>query len=176
MNPTESEYRFRINKAQDYIERKLEKQISLEELAEVANFSKFHFNRIFKSLVGETPFQFITRLRMQRGVNLLCANQYTPIHQIASEDKLRMSICLTAPEDIKTDGEIGKMEIAGGTYAVAHFEIDATQFEQAWDWVYSKWLPSSGYQPDENQCFELYPKAPENGRFTVDICIPVRPL
>ncbi len=72
--------------------------------------------------------------------------------------------------------EIGKMEIAGGTYAVAHFEIDATQFEQAWDWVYSKWLPSSGYQPDENQCFELYPKAPENGRFTVDICIPVRPL
>jgi len=35
--------------------------------------------------------------------------------KIASEDKLRMSICLTAPEDIKTDGEIGKMEIAGGT-------------------------------------------------------------
>lgn len=56
MNPTDSEYRFRINKAQDYIERNLEKQISLEELAEVANFSKFHFNRIFKSLVGETPF------------------------------------------------------------------------------------------------------------------------
>ncbi len=85
MNPTDSEYRFRINKAQDYIERNLEKQISLEELAEVANFSKFNFNRIFKSLVGEIPFQFITRLRMQRGVNLLCANQYKPIHQIASE-------------------------------------------------------------------------------------------
>lgn len=48
--------------------------------------------------------------------------------KIASEDKLRMSICLTAPEDIKTDGEIGKMEIAGGTYAVAHLEIDATPF------------------------------------------------
>lgn len=58
-----TEYISRINKTFDYIESNLEKSMTLEELANVANFSKFHFNRIFHSMVGETPFHFILRLR-----------------------------------------------------------------------------------------------------------------
>ena len=57
-----TEYIFRINKTFDYIESNIEKPMTLEELATVANFSKFHFSRIFQSIAGETPFQFILRV------------------------------------------------------------------------------------------------------------------
>jgi AraC family transcriptional regulator len=51
-----AEYISRINRTFDYIESHLEKPMSLEELASVANSSKFHFSRIFQSIDGETPF------------------------------------------------------------------------------------------------------------------------
>jgi AraC family transcriptional regulator len=57
------EYKTRINKGFDYIELNIEEQFTLEELASVSNFSKIHFHRIFHGLVGETPFQFIQRIR-----------------------------------------------------------------------------------------------------------------
>lgn len=67
----EDEYRFRINRVIDFIEKNLEKDFSLDELAEVANFSKFHFSRIFQKLTGESPFQLVLRLRLEKGASLL---------------------------------------------------------------------------------------------------------
>ncbi len=95
---------------------------------------------------------------------------------ISCEDRLRISVCVTIPKDFDVDGEIGKMEVDGGRYAVGRFEIDATQFEEAWGWMFSSWLPQSGFQPDDRPCFELYPQEPVNGKFIVDICIPVKSL
>ncbi|NJM16085.1 MAG: helix-turn-helix domain-containing protein [Bacteroidales bacterium] len=57
--------------------------MTLEELADVANFSKFHFNRIFHSMVGETPFQFILRVRMERAATLIATNNKESITEIA---------------------------------------------------------------------------------------------
>ena len=70
-----TEYISRINKTFDYIESNLERSMTLEELAKVANFSKFHFNRIFHSIVGETPFQFILRVRIERAATLIASNK-----------------------------------------------------------------------------------------------------
>lgn len=80
-----TEYISRINKALDYIEPNLSKSMTLEELAEVANFSKFHFNRIFHSIAGETPFQFITRLRLEKAALLILTNKNESISGIAFE-------------------------------------------------------------------------------------------
>ncbi len=77
------EYISRINKTFDYIELNLEKTLTLSELATVANFSKFHFNRIFHSIVGETPFQFILRLRLEKAASLILANKNASITEIA---------------------------------------------------------------------------------------------
>ncbi len=77
-----ADYISRINKAFDYIELNLEKSMTLEELAAVANFSKFHFNRIFHSIVGETPFQFILRLRLEKAASLILANKTESISEI----------------------------------------------------------------------------------------------
>ena len=304
------EYISRINRTLDYIESNLGKPLTLEELASVANFSKFHFNRIFHSIAGETPFQFIMRVRMEKAATLVLLNKKESLSEIAYKcgfseiaifsrnfrshfgisatqyrstksynsnksqsasnsnqaderpapyfcqelniikwrttmklnknvevkelpkmtlayirhigpyqgdeklferiwnrlfawagprgliggkdfksliiyhddpnvtigDKLRMSVCITVPPETKVDGEIGKMELEAARYVIARFELTAQQFEEAWDWLYGQWFPESGYQPDEKPCFEMYPEEPRNGKFIVDICVPVKPL
>jgi AraC family transcriptional regulator len=304
------EYISRINKAFDYIEANYGNPLTLDELAGVANFSKFHFNRIFQGAVGETPFQFIQRIRLEKAATLLIYNPGDSISNIAQkcgfsdisifsrnfknqfgmsasryrrakkensnisqlngkkdqagerasmyfcqstnsikwrsnmellksvevknlpkmnlayvrhigpykgneklfeglwnklfswagprgliggpdfrslviyhddpnitgEDKLRMSVCITVPPGTKTDGEVGKMELEAAKYVIARFNVDATQFQQAWEWLYGQWFPESGYQPDDKPCFEMYPEEPKDGHFIVDICVPVKPL
>jgi AraC family transcriptional regulator len=305
-----SEYINRINKTFDYIELNLDKPLTLGELATVANFSKFHFNRIFHAVTGETPFQFIQRVRIEKAAMVISTQRKKSISEIAFqcgysdiavfsrnfkshfkitaseyrakkmhfsnlsqhdsnnrqneerptqyfcpelktikwrtnmklnksvevkelqkmtvayirhigpykgndklfesiwnrlfawagprgliggkdfksliiyhddpnvtiEDKLRMSVCITVPANTKVEGEIGKMELEAAKYVVARFEVTAQEFAQAWDWVYGQWFPASGYQPDDKPCFEMYPEEPKNGKFVVDICVPVKQL
>lgn len=305
-----AEYLSRINRTFDYIEANIEKPMTLEELATVANFSKYHFSRIFQTIVGETPFHFIQRVRLEKAAMMLLYNRHEPVteitykcgfsdvaifsrnfrsyfrisatqyraensnksnfsqqdsnsHQgdekpsqyfcpvlktikwrtnmklnksvevkdlplmtvayirhigpykgdeklfeniwnklfawagprgliggkdfrslimyhddpeVTIEDKLRMSVCITVPPETKVEGEVGKMEIEAAKYVIARFELTAQDFQQAWNWVYGEWFPSSGYQPDDKPCFEMYPEEPKNGNFIVDICIPVKPI
>ena len=305
-----SEYIFRINRTIDYIESNIENPMTLEELATVANFSKFHFSRLFQSIVGETPFQFILRVRLEKAATFILNNNNESISEIAYkcgfsdisifsrnfknyfhvsasqyranksnnsnlsqqdsnrhqcdekstpyfcpelqtikwrtnmklnkgvevkelpkmtvayirhigpyqgndklfesiwnklfswagprgliggkdfkslvvyhndpnvtiDDKLRMSVCITVPPETKVEGEVGKMNIEAAKYVIARFELSAQDFQEAWNWVYGQWLPTSGYQPDDKPCFEMYPEEPKDGKFTVDICVPVKPM
>ena len=65
-NRRRQEYMARINRVLDYIERRIDKEMTLEELAGVAHFSPFHFHRVFKAMVGETLHRFIQRLRIEK--------------------------------------------------------------------------------------------------------------
>lgn len=304
------EYKNRINKVFDYIEKNISEQLSLEDLADVASFSKYHFVRIFFGITGETPFQFINRIRLEKAAMLLVVNpqlsvsdiaiklgftdlsifsrnfksffgvaastyrqekkQYSNLSQtegkqsqtedvvmmyfcrstnsikwrtnmeinksvevkelremtvayvrhigpyqgnsnlfaqlwnrlfawagprgfiggpdfkslivyhddpnLCESDKLRTSVCITVPEITSVDGEVGKMKVEGGKYVIARFEVSEEQFGLAWEWIYAKWLPQSGYQPDDKPCFEMYPEEPKNGKFVVDICVGVKAL
>ena len=67
MHYTAMEYRRRICRAMDYISRNLESELSLEEIAQAASFSMFHFHRIFKAVVGETVSGFTRRLGGKQG-------------------------------------------------------------------------------------------------------------
>ncbi len=64
-------YWSRINLAVDFIENNLDRDFTLEEIAAVAGFSKYHFHRIFHIFTEETLFQFIQRLRLEKGATLL---------------------------------------------------------------------------------------------------------
>jgi AraC family transcriptional regulator len=64
------QYRGRINTAVDYIERNLNQDFSLDQIAAVAGFSKYHFHRIFYTFTGESLFQFIQRLRLEKAATL----------------------------------------------------------------------------------------------------------
>jgi len=319
-------YKGRINIAIDYIESNLDREFSLEEIAAVAGFSKYHFHRIFDAFTGETLFQFIQRLRLEKGATMLLNDPAKPVTDIAlecgfansssfaksfkqyfgytatnwrdlghaacmsernqgktdsntrlelsndgkvsptinvyieyinntqiwryelmenvnrvvevkdlpettlayvryvgpykgdgqlfeelfgklfgwagprdllrhpetktiiiyhdnpditDEAKLRLSVCISVPADTPVDGEIGKMVLPAGKYALARFELATDEYQEAWDWVYRTWLPESGYQPDDRPCFEMYhndPKTHPEGKSIVDICIGVKPL
>ncbi len=316
------EYISRINKVQDYIENHLDEALSVEKISQISRFSPYHFHRIFSSLVGETLFEYIQRLRTERAAYLLIAQPKEPVTQIAldcgfaasasfakafkacwgmsasqfrskytlypehllrgksklgkvslnnacyndfmvskerdikkylkdisfeaevryipeqhvayirhtgpykedaelfdrlfgrlstwvdekinkircekpkrltichdnpsltGEDKLRISVCMSVPESIKGEGEIGNLIIPGGTYVIGHFRLAHDEYGAAWANMYSKWLPESGYQPEDGLGFELYPEVSTDNKKDissenkelVDIYIPIKPL
>lgn len=104
---------------------------------------------------------------------------YHDCPETTEESKLRSSACLTVPPGTAVSGDVNLMTIPGGLYAVARFEILPHQFGEAWENLMSDWFPSSGYQPDDRMCYEIYRQSPQEhpeGKFVVDICEPVRPL
>jgi len=98
---------------------------------------------------------------------------------ITPVDRLQSDACITVPADTQPRRAVGTMRIPGGRFAVAHAEIDPTQYGEAWDRLMSDWMPQSGYCPDDRLCYERYPgdirKHPQN-KHIVDICEPIRPL
>ncbi|MEK5475684.1 AraC family transcriptional regulator [Paenibacillus sp. FSL R5-0407] len=64
-------YSERIDDVIKYIDDNFSRKISLEELAKVSNFSKYHFCRVFSSIVGMTPYSFLNRRRLNTSVEYL---------------------------------------------------------------------------------------------------------
>jgi AraC family transcriptional regulator len=336
--PARAEYVARINRVMDHVDAHLGDSLTLDELAGVAAFSPFYFHRIFAAMVGETPAQYVRRLRVERAAQQLVAAPRKPVTQVALDcgfsgsapfarafretygmsasewrrtkglrscggmdgrdrkdrqtpgklrkdwevtplygdavqqrltwrvtmteheanraqeagdarkdgvearvevreepaftlayvrytgpyagdaelfgrlfgrimqwagsrqllgpesrvmavyhdnpgltesDKLRVSVGVSVPDDTPVDGEIGKMTIPGGTWAVAGFELATDEYPAAWDAVFSGWLPDSGYQPTDGVCYEQYLNDPEQHpehKCVVNICVPVEPL
>jgi len=77
------EYLARIHRVMDHIERHLGGRLTLESLAEVACFSPFHFHRVFTACTGETLYQFILRLRLERAAGQVLQNPRKSITEIA---------------------------------------------------------------------------------------------
>jgi AraC family transcriptional regulator len=82
---TRSEYQRRINLALQYIESSFAENIRLEDIASAAQFSPYHFHRLFTSLVGETPLDFLRRIRLEKAAALLTLRPEQPVTQIAFE-------------------------------------------------------------------------------------------
>ena len=300
-----NEYVARIHKVQDYIEEHAGESLTTEELANVAGFSKYHFNRIFKSVLQESLVQYVNRIRLEQayfavvyrvnknmtdiayefgfadsavfsrafkkyfgispmacrkknstkckeeifistynkpertkswvekpfsftaeirlerlqekqaiyvrhtGTYCSLAREYGRLMrqlfqramkqgiykegendilamyhdnpEISREDQFRTSLCMTVPsyKSVKEDGKVGVMTIEGGLYAVGHFEITKGQFEDAWDYMYQKWLMTSNYAPRNASPFEVYlnnPKEEKTGIIKVDIYMPIEPI
>jgi len=73
----------RINRVIDYIQANIEKNLSLKQLSAVACYSEFHFNRIFRATMGESIYQYIRRLRLEKSAELLLTNTGKSITEIA---------------------------------------------------------------------------------------------
>jgi len=303
LNESRKTYLSKINQVQDYIENHLEEELNIKKLAEIAQFSEFHFQRIFRQFTGESLYSYMKRVRLEKSVFLLRANKQRTIQDIAlsvgftnqasfakalkerfgttasvikkceesklsrllsgdcfsenstngkvypdimnynvpvelsikkidpvdviyirntgsykgdaylfgqlfmkinkygeekklitsqtkwfvtyhdynnlsGEEKLRLSVCISVPKNVKGTGEFGNMTIAGGKYAVGRFLLKSDEFQGAWNYMILKWLPESGYLPDDRLCFEYYPPdVHQNKEETmVEIFIPITPL
>jgi AraC family transcriptional regulator len=71
---TEQDYKARILRVLVYIQTHLDEAVALEDLAELANFSPFHFHRVFRGMVGESVMEHIRRLRLERAATQLKFN------------------------------------------------------------------------------------------------------
>jgi AraC-like DNA-binding protein len=65
------EYIARLCTVLDYIDRHLAEELTLDLVASVANFSKFHFERIFKAYTNLSFYQYVQRRRVERVERLL---------------------------------------------------------------------------------------------------------
>jgi len=63
---TRSFYEMAIQRTIEQIAANLDGALDLECLARGAGLSPFHFHRVFRGMVGETPLELIRRLRMER--------------------------------------------------------------------------------------------------------------
>lgn len=68
---TQEDYRQRVDRATFYIREHLNSEIDIRTLAELSDFSPFHFHRIMRSYLGEPIGAFIIRTRVQAAANLL---------------------------------------------------------------------------------------------------------
>jgi AraC family transcriptional regulator len=55
----------------DYLNDQLHESPTLEQLADIAGYSPFHFARLFKSTVGVSPHQYLSMQRIQRSQFML---------------------------------------------------------------------------------------------------------
>lgn len=76
-------YQARINQVGNYINDHLQDELSIAVLAEVASFSSFHFQRIYKAMQDETPYETISRLRLEKAAFLLKHHTKLKIGEIA---------------------------------------------------------------------------------------------
>lgn len=77
------EYKKRIRNAEEYISQNLHQELTLEEIADKACFSKYHFHRIFKAVTGETVSAHIRRLRLEKAANRILTESGESITEIA---------------------------------------------------------------------------------------------
>ncbi|WP_426230436.1 helix-turn-helix domain-containing protein [Pararhizobium sp. DWP3-4] len=62
---------WRLNRVRRYAETRLDQRITLEELADVAGFSRAHFAATFKAATSVSAHEFLLRMRIQAAMRLL---------------------------------------------------------------------------------------------------------
>lgn len=81
---TQHDYAARLLRVLVHIQQHLDDDLGLEQLADIAHFSPFHFHRVFRGMVGESVKQYVRRLRLERAAfHLRQSNR--PVTSIAFE-------------------------------------------------------------------------------------------
>ncbi|OAS89101.1 MULTISPECIES: AraC family transcriptional regulator [Metabacillus] len=73
-----------IKKAITFMEDYLDRDLTLEDISEESNLSRYYFSKIFKEQVKVTPMQYLTQLRIKKSTYLLLQTNKT-INEIAIE-------------------------------------------------------------------------------------------
>jgi|SRR5882724_1384974 len=67
----------RLCRARDYLGDCYRDRVTLANAARQAYLSPFHFNRLFAQAFGETPHEFVTRMRIEQAKRLLLAENHS---------------------------------------------------------------------------------------------------
>lgn len=75
--------RHRVNRTINFMRENSAEHLCLEQLADVACLSQFHFLRIFSAQCKETPIEFLTRIRLEKSVTDLVCKRDVSLTNIA---------------------------------------------------------------------------------------------
>lgn len=78
-------YRARMQRAVDYIDRHLDDHIDLDAISSAAAFSKFHFHRQFGAIYGLSVHRYVQLARLKRASFRLAYRQTESVTEIALE-------------------------------------------------------------------------------------------
>lgn len=73
---------YKLRRVKEFINESLEEDLSLSDIAAVADLSQFHFSRAFRKSTGLTPQQYLTGQRIELAKRLL-ENENLPIVEIS---------------------------------------------------------------------------------------------
>ena len=79
----QSAQRHRVNRVVNFAYENLAESLDLDQMADVACLSKYHFLRVFSSHQKESPVQFLWRLRLERAARGLVIRRDSSITEIA---------------------------------------------------------------------------------------------
>jgi AraC-like DNA-binding protein len=65
----------RIVDAKLFIDTHYADKLELDDIADEACFSKFHFIRLFRTIYGKTPHQYLTDIRIEKAAGLMRAGE-----------------------------------------------------------------------------------------------------
>ena len=65
-----------MREARDFMRYAYRRPVYLPDVAAQANLSPYHFLRVYKQTYGETPHEFLTRLRIERAKTLLARGSH----------------------------------------------------------------------------------------------------
>ncbi|MDD5597727.1 MAG: AraC family transcriptional regulator [Victivallaceae bacterium] len=71
-----------ISRVYDYCLKNIDKAVTVSDMAKCAGYSRYHFTRLFKQFMGESPQYFMSELRIRMAVRLLQTEQLS-IKEIA---------------------------------------------------------------------------------------------
>jgi AraC family transcriptional regulator len=76
-------HRSQIGRAQRYIRTHISKPVTLTNIAKESGSSSFHFARLFQAYTGETPFDFLRRIRLTTALRMLQEDPGAAVTEIA---------------------------------------------------------------------------------------------
>ncbi|MEI5993613.1 AraC family transcriptional regulator [Candidatus Enterococcus mansonii] len=131
-----------------------------------------HSRKLFKEL-----FDFATENKLIVPDQTKVLTIYDDNPFITNEKNLRTSVAMTISEDAKVieSGTICESSISG-KFGVGHFDISATQYGEAWQYMYQEWLFKDKAKSRDAVPFEMYiTEPPKNLKDTslTDIYIPI---
>lgn len=65
----------KLRRAVDYIAANLDREVTLDQLAQVAGLSVFHFARTFTRAMGVSPSRYVSRMRMDKAMAEIAAGK-----------------------------------------------------------------------------------------------------
>ena len=68
---TKKDLYLRVLKGKEFIDANFETELTIEQIASYAGMSEFHFYRLFKQILGLSPYQYILKMRLVKSYQLL---------------------------------------------------------------------------------------------------------